>query len=182
MKTAMAVILAGSALWLAGMLRAQDVPTPDRRMQRQADDIKTVLDLTDRQFNELNDLRVAYNDKIRELSTQIRELEKERREVMQVSGADPVRVGSVALQIQSLQQQMQEENKAYREEALSLLAASQREKVEQIEEALKLAPHAGALAAFGLLEGRGIGMRGFAGGGRAMMLREGAPPPAPAGP
>jgi len=176
MKTRMAAILAAGSLWLAMPMLAQDA-APQNRMQRQADQIKTALDLTDRQFNELNDVRTAYNEKVKELSTKMRELEKQRREAMRASGADPVLVGSIALQIQSLQQQIQDENKAYREHALSVLTASQREKVEDIQEAVKLAQQAGALAAYGLLEGQG-GMRGFMGGGPAMMMRGGdAPPP-----
>jgi Spy/CpxP family protein refolding chaperone len=176
MKTRMAAILAAGSLWLAMPMLAQDA-APQNRMQRQNDQIKTALDLTDRQFNELNDVRTAYNEKVKEVSTQMRELEKQRREAMKTSGADPVLVGSIALQIQSLQQQIQEENKAYREHALSVLTASQREKVEDIQEAVKLAQQAGALAAFGLLEGQG-GMRGFMGGGPGMMMRGGdAPPP-----
>ncbi|HEY7680574.1 MAG TPA: Spy/CpxP family protein refolding chaperone [Terriglobia bacterium] len=174
MKTRIAAILAAGSLCLAAPTLAQDATPQQNRMQRQAEQIKTVLDLTDRQFNELNDVRTAYNEKVRELSTQIRELEKQRREAMQASGTDPLVVGSIALQVQSLQQQIQEENKAYREHALSVLTASQREKVEDIQEAIKLAQQAGALAAFGLLEGQG-GMRGFAGGG-PMMMRGGAPP------
>jgi len=177
MKTRMAAILAAGSLWLAMPMLAQDA-APQNRMQRQNDQIKTALDLTDRQFNELNDVRTAYNEKVKELSTQMRELEKQRREAMKASGANPVLVGSIALQIQSLQQQIQDENKAYREHALSVLTASQREKVEDIQEAVKLAQQAGALAAFGLLEGQGGGMRGFMGGGPGMMMRGGdAPPP-----
>ena len=178
MKNVMTWMLAASALIFAGELKAQmglppGGPDANRFPQRSPDAIKTVLDLTDRQFTELTDLRDAHTKKLQELSAQIRELDKERREAM-AAGNDPAKVGTIALQIQSLQQQMQDENKAYHDNALRVLDGGQREKVHQIEEALKLAPSAGALMQFGLLDTSQLpgGGRGFMGGmGGGMMMR-----------
>src|SRR3990172_5396783 len=155
MKTRLAIILAAGALLVSATASAQQVPPPGpppgRNPQRSADAIKTVLGLTDRQFNELNDLRDTHNQKLKDFSAQIRELERQRRDAMAV-GDNPALVGSLALQIQQIQQQMQEENKAYHDKALTILDGSQREKVAKIEEALKLAPSAGALMQYGLLD------------------------------
>ena len=193
MKTRLAAILTAGALLLPLAARAQmglpPGPMPDQRQgrnqQRPGDAIKTVLDLTDRQFNELNDLRDSHNQKLQDFSTQLRELERQRRDAM-AAGDNPALVGSIALQIQQIQQQMQDENKAYREEALTILDGGQREKVEQIEEALKLAPSAGALMQYGLLDTSQLPGRGnFLGGpaGRMMGVPGGgrgpAPPPTP---
>ena len=194
MKTRMAMMLAAGALLLSIPAGAQQGPPmqgppmgqgPQGRMpQRSPDAIKTVLDLTDRQFNELNDLRDAHTKKLQDLSAQVRELDKQRRDAM-AAGNDPAKVGTLALQVQSLQQQMQDENKAYHDDSLRILDGGQREKVRQIEEAVKLAPSAGALMQFGLLDtsqmpggGRGGSMGGMGGGmmrgqGRA---NEGGPP------
>ncbi|MBI3934353.1 MAG: hypothetical protein HY316_06645 [Acidobacteria bacterium] len=177
MKTRLAVILAAGALLISATAFAQQVrppaPPPDRNPQRSADAIKTILGLTDRQFSELNDLRDAHNQKLRDFSAQIRELERQRRDAMAV-GDNPALVGSLALQIQQIQQQIQEENKAYHEKALTILDGGQREKVKQIEEALKLAPSAGALMPFGLLDPSQLpagGRGGFMGNAGGMMMR-----------
>jgi len=154
MKTRLALLVAVGALLLPLSLRAQTGLPPgpqDRNQQRSAGAIRDVLDLTDRQFNELNDLRDSHNQKLQDFSVQLRDLERQRREAM-AAGDNPALVGSLAFQVQQIQQQMQEENKAYHEEALTLLDGGQREKVEQIQEALKLAPSAGALMQFGLLD------------------------------
>ncbi|HWP84149.1 MAG TPA: hypothetical protein VNN17_03090 [Terriglobia bacterium] len=168
MKKRWVMILAASALVMPLPGHSQTGlppgPPPGRGALRSADTIKEVLGLTERQFNELNDLRDAHNQKLRDFSAQIRELEKQRRDAM-AAGDNPALVGSLALQIQQIQQQIQTENKAYHDQALTILDSGQREKVAQIEEALKLAPSAGALMQYGLLDTSQL-----PGGGRAGMF------------
>ena len=107
MKTRWAVALAAAALMVSLQARAQvGPPSPGRNPQRTSDAIKTVLDLTDRQFNELNDLRDAHNQKLQDLSARMRDLDKQRRDAM-AAGDNAALVGSLALQLQQLQQQMQ---------------------------------------------------------------------------
>ncbi|MBI2820005.1 MAG: hypothetical protein HYX73_08505 [Acidobacteria bacterium] len=192
MKTRLAAILTAGALLLPLAARAQMGPPPGsppdqrqgRNQQRSGDAIREILGLTERQFNELNDLRDSHNQKLQNFSTQLRELERQRRDAM-AAGDNPALVGSIALQIQQIQLQMQDENKAYREEALTILDSGQREKVEQIEEALKLAPSASALMQYGLLDTSQLpgGGRGgnFLGGpaGRMMSAPGGGRGPAP---
>lgn len=193
MKTRLAIILTAGALLLPLAARAQmvppPVPPPGRNPQRAGDAIKDVLGLTDRQFSELNDLRDAHNQKLKDFAIQLRELERQRRDAM-AAGDNPTLVGSLVLQMQQIQQQMQDENKAYHDQALTILDSGQREKVGQIEAALKLAPSAGPLMQFGLLDTSQLpgGGRGgnFLGGpaGRMMMGapdggRGPAPPPNP---
>ena len=166
MKSRIVVSVAFCALWLASAARAQNTPPQPDRPQR-GGDIKTILDLTDRQYNELNDVRDAYLAKMKELNQQVQDLERQRRSMMKASGADPVQIGAITLQQQALQQQIQDETAAYRENAMRVLTASQREKVEQIEEAVKLAPSARALMPYGLLDTQSLGgraMGGFGGG------------------
>ena len=176
MKTRWAIVLAAGALMVSLQARAQmGTPPQGRNQQRSSDAIKTVLDLTDRQFSELNDLRDAHNQKLQDLSAQMRDLDKQRRDAM-TAGDNAALVGSLALQIQQLQQQMQDENKAYHDNALKILDGGQKEKVNQIEEALKLAPSAGALMQYGLLDTSqlpgGGGRGGFMGGpGGVMPMR-----------
>jgi len=172
----MAAILIAGAVALSLQLRAQQGSGPGGRMnpQRASDAIKTVLDLTDRQYNELSDLRDAHNQKLQDLGAQIRDLDKQRRDAM-AAGSNAAAIGALALQIQSLQQQMQDENKAYHDNALKVLDSAQKEKVKAIEDALKLAPSAGPLMQFGLLDTSqaGIGRGGFMGNAPGVMMRGG---------
>jgi Spy/CpxP family protein refolding chaperone len=182
MKSLIAV-MAFSLLWSAGTVCAQEAPLPvPPRQQRGVEALKSFLDLTERQFNELQDVQTAYRAKVQEISQRMRDLDRQRREAMQASGADPTRIGSMALEIQGLQQQLQEEQRVYRENARSILTAAQREKVDQVEEAMKLMQYSGALAAYGLLQAPGRGALGGAvvGGGMPGMMMRGEMPAPPA--
>lgn len=185
MKNLISVLVTAWVFDLAFVLAQVPPPPPNPPVGRgnPANTIQQVLDLTERQLSELNVLREEHNKKVQELSAQLRQLEQRRREQMQSASPNAAEIGSLALQIQGIQKQIQEENAAYRENALRVLDSGQREKVEQIEEALKLAPQAGALAAYGLLDLQAIG-RGFVPGmaaGAIMrgMMGPGAPPPPP---
>lgn len=160
-------------------------------MQRGPEALQDTLSLTERQLTELTDLRDEHNKKIQEVQGQLRDLEAQRRQQMQSAAPDAGKIGSIALQVQSLQQQLQQENTAYHENALRTLDSGQRETVAKIEEALKLAPKAAALTQFGLLDmqsiGRGMGGMfggpGGPGGPAGMMgaVRGGQPPAPPSG-
>ena len=178
MKIRLALIVVAGALLLPWPSSAQVSPIPGPREgrdpQRSPDAIKDVLGLTDRQFNELTDLRDSHNQKLKDFGTQLRELDRQRREAM-AEGNNAALVGSLAFQVQQIQQQIEEENKTYHEQALTLLDGGQREKVEQIHEALKLAPSAGALLQFGLLDSSALPGRGNFLGGPAGRMNMGGP-------
>ena len=181
MNTRMAAIFAAGALGLGVVAGAQMAPQggPGGRFgnnQRNSDAVKTVLDLTDRQFNELSDLRDAHNQKLQDLTSQIRTIQTQQRDA-QKAGSGPAQVGAMVLQVQSLQQQMQDEMTAYHDNAMKILDSAQKDKVQQIEDALKLAPSAGALSQYGLLDTSQMnGGRGGFLGGNGMMMMRGAPP------
>jgi len=181
--------LTASVLFLAGSALAQE--PPDRPNPRRSPDeaVKTILDLSDSQLQELKGLRDSVNAKRRENATEIRRLQQRQRELLQTSPPDAVALADILVQQENLRKQIQEENKAFRDTALTLLTASQREKVEAIQEALQLVRDAGPLAQFGLIEGPGGG--GFVGPGPGFIGRGGpgfpgqffeapVPPPPPA--
>ena len=185
MNTRMAVIVAAGALGL-GVVAGAQIAAPQggpggrfgNNQQRNSDAIKTVLDLTDRQFNELSDLRDAHNQKLQDLASQIRDIQQQQRDA-QKAGSGPAQVGALVLQVQTLQQQMQDEMTSYHDNAMKILDSAQKDKVQQIEDALKLAPSAGALSQYGLLDTsqmNGGGRNNFLGGNGAMMMMRGAPP------
>jgi hypothetical protein len=183
MNTRIAVIFAAAALGLGAVAGAQ-IASPQgngggrfgNSQQRNSDAVKTVLDLTDRQFNDLSDLRDAHNQKLQDLSSQIRDLQQQQRAASS-AGSGPAQVGALVLQVQTLQQQMQDEMTSYHDNAMKLLDSGQKEKVQAIEDALKLAPSAGALSQYGLLDTSqmsGGGRNNFLGGNGAMMMMRGA--------
>lgn len=179
MKTRLAAILAACSLWLAIPVQAQIMPPPPGPV-RPAEAIKKILDLADTQVLQLAELRKSHFDKVRELTTQVRDLRRRIRELLQSPTPDAAQVvGALVIQLQGLQKQLQDAQKAYHDAALALLTETQKQKVAQIQEALKLAPQAGPLAAFGLIEGpgpgQGRGMMQFLGG--PMPGMEAAPPP-----
>jgi len=180
------VAITACALYLAISAAAQG--QPERPNQRRSPDeaVKTILDLSDAQLQELKDLRDATNQKRQENTAEIRRLQEKQRELLQQSPPDAVALADILVQQDKLRKQIEEEDKAFRDTALTLLTASQREKVEQIQEALQLVRDAGPLAQFGLIErpARGFGMgsgAGFVGPGGARFqgqLEAPGPPPA----
>ena len=176
MKSQLAAILAGCLLFSAPLL-AQDAPPPPTDPQRPAEAIKRILDLSDQQAQQLADLRSAHLQQMRELGGQVRELGQQRRELLSSDNPDPAAIGSLLIQEQGLRKQMQGAQQSYREAALNLLTADQKEKVAQIQRAVRLATQAGPLAAFGLIQGPGPGR-----GPRPGMFHGPMPTPMEAGP
>ena len=181
MKTGMLpALLAACSLWLTTSAQAQMPPAPPGPV-RPAEAIKRILDLTDQQVQQLADLRTSHTNQVRTLTTQVRDLARRQRELLESSTPDPAQVGALVIQIGGLRKQLQDARTAYHNAALALLTETQKQKVAQIQQALELAPQAGPLAAFGLLEGPGPGqgprpgMRFREGGG--MGFEAPLPPP-----
>jgi hypothetical protein len=111
-------------------------------------------------------------------------LQQKQRELLQTTPPDAMALSDVLVQQENLRKQIAEEDKAFRDTAMTLLTASQREKVEQIQEALQLVRDAGPLAQFGLIErpagrfGPGAGP-GFIGAGGRFQGQFEAPAPPP---
>ena len=153
--------LAACALFLTGSALAQEPPERPNRRPSPDEAVTAILDLSDAQLQELKDLRNSVNEQRREHVMEMRRLQQGQRELLQQSPPDAVALGNILVQQQNLRQQIQDENTAFRDTALTLLTASQREKVEQVQEALQLVRAAPPLAQFGLIEGpRGHGGRG----------------------
>ena len=157
--------LAACALFLTGLAGAQEPRQRPNRRPSPDEAVKTILDLSEAQLQELKDLRNSVNEQRRASATEIRRLQQSQRELLQQSPPDAVALADILVQQQSLRQQLQDESKAFRDAAMNLLTASQKEKVEQIQEALQLVRDVPPLVQFGLIEGpRGHGGRGGFGG------------------
>ena len=164
--------LGASALFFVSLAGAQDSPLQRPPRPSPGEALKTILDLSDAQLQELKDLRESATAQRQEHATEIRRLQQRQRELLQTSPPDATALADVLVGQQNLRQQIQNEATAFREAALNLLTASQKEKVQQIQEALQLVRAAGPLAAFGLIEGP-RGPRGFGRGGALSAAAEG---------
>ena len=152
---------------LAGVSLAGAQNQPPQRPNRPSPDeaVKTILDLSDAQLAQLKDLRESVAASRQEHATEIRRLQQRQQELLQTTPPDATALAGILVQQQNLQKQIQDENKAFRDGALNLLTASQKEKVQAIQAALELVRSAGPLAQFGLIEGPGgPGGRGGPGG------------------
>lgn len=151
MKTRLFAMLAVCSLLLSIPMVAQDGPT-DQHWGRLLEAIKNILDLTDSQAEQLVDLRRSHLEQVHALRIQIRELQQQKADLLNSSDPNPAQVGAIVIQQRDLHQQVQAANQSYREAALVLLTLTQQETVAQIQEALRLAPQARPLAAFGLVQ------------------------------
>ncbi|MCH8267499.1 MAG: hypothetical protein IH846_08275 [Acidobacteria bacterium] len=162
MKTKLFVILAACSLLLTIPAQAQDDSTSSRR-RRPVEALKRVLELTDVQAQQFSELRQSHRlateaqrAQIREWTSQIRLLEQQKNELLNSTSPDPGQIGSILIQQRSLQAQVRQARQdlaaSFRKAAIALLTATQQEKVAQIQQALTLAPQAGPLTAFGLIE------------------------------
>src|SRR5581483_4581959 len=110
--------MAGSLVFGASFLRAQDAaggPPPGGpgrpfNNMRSPQMLQDTLSLTDRQLTELTDLRDEHNKKVQEIQGKLRDLEAQRRAQMKSATPNAAEIGSIALQIQNLQQQLEQEN------------------------------------------------------------------------
>ena len=150
-------VLAACLLLGFGSASAQQPPSPNPPRPSPDEAVKAILDLSSSQLQQLKDLRDSMTQRQREIATQLRELQQRRRELLQATPPNAAALTDLLIQEQNLQKQIQDQNKAFRDGALILLTASQKEKIQKIEEAVKLARDAAPLARFGLLEGPGAG-------------------------
>jgi len=153
MRLKLAAMVAALLFSGAAPLLAQESTAPQPR--RPVEALKTILDLTDQQVLQLTDLRQAQGLKIREINTKIRTLAQQQKTLVESANPDATQLGTLLLEQRGLRQRIQAAAKTYRESALGVLTQTQRDKITQIQEALKLVPQAGPLAAFGLIEGPG---------------------------
>ncbi len=83
---------------------------------------------------------------------QIRDLRQQMNEALNSTSPDAAQVGTIVIQQRSLRQQVQAVEQTFLAQALALLTEEQRQKVAQIQEAIRLAPQGRPLASLGLIQ------------------------------
>ncbi|MCL4794336.1 MAG: periplasmic heavy metal sensor [Bryobacteraceae bacterium] len=167
---------------LSGLLLAQG-PGQGPRAGGQPpapDALKTFLELTDAQVQQLVELRRSLPDTVKPFAEQIREKNQALREEMQKTNPDPAVVGKLMVEMKAIREQIHAEHAKLNDQAKALLTDAQKAKLAELEAAQKLAPAIRQAVGFGLIDGlTGAGRRGP---GAGMMAPGGFGPGEGAGP
>lgn len=164
MKRKIATLSFAAAL-LAGALFAQrGFRGPGRNGTPDA--LKSYLELSDQQVQDLQNVEKSFRDAARPTMEQIRDKMQTLRETRR-SGGDVTQLQS---DLTTLQEQVKKLRDQYRDQSLAVLTETQKTKLTDLENALKLMPAAQEALGLNLLEApEGMGFPG--GPGRGMMRR-----------
>ncbi len=129
--------------------------------------LKTALGLGDQQISQLIQLRKDERQALQPIRQQMQAAARALRDAMAAANPDPAAVGKLTLQARGLREQVQQSNKSYHDRALALLDATQKAKLDNLQQALtgsaKAQAAIRAATALNLLEspapGRGAGIR-----------------------
>jgi len=125
----------------AAVLLAQTAPTADgpRQGARRASlgAVKTFLSLSDTQVQQLVQLRREERDSLQPVRQQMKDKAQALQQARQSASPDPAMVGQLVLDMQKLREQARTMNGDYRNRALGVLDATQKEKIENLQKAAK---------------------------------------------
>jgi len=97
--------------------------------------VKAALELSDQQVQQLVQLRKEEQEILQPLRQQVQEKRKALREAREAANPNPAAVGQAVLDLQKLTGQIRTVNETYHTKALSLLDATQKEKLQTLEQA-----------------------------------------------
>jgi len=156
------------------------------------DALKTYLNLTDAQVQQMQQIRQQAASSVSALLPQIRTKRQSLRDLLTSGTADPAAVGKIVLDAYALDKQVQQARTTARTQALAVLSADQQAKLEALQDAASSGPALREAMGLGLVTPPagpggmlgGFGMQGPRGGpgmmgGRGRMGGRGMrnPPP-----
>ena len=150
-------------------------PNPVQAAQR-------ILNLTETQVDQLLELRKSFMETGQNGRIALRDLQQQIATLLNSTDPDPAQIGTLEIQRRNLERRLQAVNQSYHQSAIAVLTQEQKDKVAQIERAIRLAPQAMPLGALGLLEGPPMGrdhffVRGGMGPAAMGMFHMRLPPP-----
>ncbi len=131
--------------------------------QRGLDDIKTYLNLTDAQIQNMQQTRQNAYTNLRTTFDQMRAKHTALRDLLDKGTTDAAAVGKLVLDMEALRKQVQQAQAAVRTQLVAQLTPAQQAKLKTLEDSAKLEPAIHGAYALGLLtppEGHGFGMMG----------------------
>ncbi|MFN8007432.1 MAG: periplasmic heavy metal sensor [Terriglobia bacterium] len=160
-----------------GTLLAQDPSAPSGPPwgPPSFDALKTFLQLTDKQVQDLTALQTSFRDAVKPIHEQIRTKEKDLHTEMGKGSPDSALVAQLLVDIKGLRSQIKSKRDELRPQLLALLSDSQKNSLATLQQALTLQQTAHQAARLDLIDGPQTGSGpgpGF-GGMRKGMLRHG---------
>jgi Spy/CpxP family protein refolding chaperone len=147
------LLVAGS--WLGHALFAQVVTSvrPGVPYQPGYTELKTALDLTDEQVNQLKRLQQERITASQAVYTQISQKQKQLTDLLTAGSSDAATIGNLNIEIQRLRTQVNTQPPAsIKDQALAVLTPDQKTKLEKLQEALNLRAAADQAAGMNLIE------------------------------
>jgi Spy/CpxP family protein refolding chaperone len=142
-------------------LLAQAAPQARQRGQQGAQPrpavaaLQAALGLTGQQVEQLAQLRREMAEALRPVREQMQQKAQELKQATGAANPDPALIGKLTLEVRSLRQRVRQIQEDYRNRALSLLTAEQREKLQNLQQnaqrAARLAPAIAGARGLGLL-------------------------------
>lgn len=161
-----------SPILFSAVLLAQTTTTPAPNPNRFSD-IQVYLGLTNDQVTQLQQLRRSQVQSVQPIMQQLQAKQQSLRQLLSTPGASAAAVGQIVLDMQALRQQLSQGRQTVNQQALNVLNADQKTKLQTLANAQKLLPDIMQATALGLLApadaGMGFGFgRGFGPAGPGM--------------
>jgi len=122
------------AALVAAAAFAQSFPTPD------VSALKTYLNLTDAQVTSLQAIRTQQRTALSNTHQQLQQKQQSLNSLLSGGSTDPNAVGQLVLDIQALRKQVSTANSSLQAQAVSVLTADQKTKLNALQDAAKLQP------------------------------------------
>jgi Spy/CpxP family protein refolding chaperone len=113
-------------------------PMGGPRYQPTFDDVKSTLGLTDDQLAKLRQLQQDKMAATQAFYAKMSDKQKELNQLLEANSGDAAKVGQVMLELQQLRKQPPPGAGDIHEKAVAILDAGQKEKLEKLEEAMKM--------------------------------------------
>ncbi len=138
----------------AAVLLAQSPPPAPRPVapaKPAIQPVRVALNLTDQQVQQLLQLRREQQEALRPIREQMKEKQQTLQAALKSGGSDPTTVGQLTLDMRTLREQVRKINEDYHNRAVALLDSTQRERLTQLQRALRLRPAVDAATTLNLL-------------------------------
>lgn len=146
--------------------------------QPSTSDVQTYLSLTDAQVQSLQQLRTQQRQALQSTFQQIRQKQQDLQNQLSSGSTDAAALGQLLVDIQTLKKSISTAQSSYNTQALAVLTADQKTKLQTLQSAAALRPQISEATALGLLTppSGGAGSRMGMGPGPGMMFHRGGGP------
>jgi Spy/CpxP family protein refolding chaperone len=145
------LLILPAAILLAQAPPPAGAPRPGAQARPAVAALKTFLELTDQQVNQLVQLRREEQETLSPIRQQVADKLKALRDALAVGSPDAAAVGGLTLDVRNLRQQVRQTNEDYHNRALGLLDDGQKTKLKRLEQVVRLRPAVAGATTLNLL-------------------------------